>query len=131
MLHRSGAYALSAFLSQSVTDGTLVITKRTHIATDNIYRHPVNPSGITIEWNNPLVSTQTMARRIALLLLSYYKNGILTFDVPYRGNPEIECGDHICYTTETGLHPPMIVEDNDLQFNGAFRGHISGRKAVT
>ena len=127
-----GAYSIDlAFPAHTLTDATVTIKKRPYIATKGFVRKSINPSGITIEWDNPLASNARQANRIATVLERYYRYGVLTYDVPYRGNPEIECGDHIYYTTETGIHPPMIVEDNDLQFNGAFRGHISGRKAVT
>ena len=131
-LTQSGAYAASIVFGHRVlTNAKVTIQKRPRIATKGFVRKTLNPSGITIEWDNPLASTSQMANHIATLLEMYYKYGVLTYDFPYRGNPEIECGDHIYYTTETGLHPPMIVEQNDLSFNGAFRGHISGRRSLT
>lgn len=128
---RSGAYAISIAFQSALSDATVSVRKCPLVAAKGYVRKNLNPSGITVEWDNPLASTASMANYIATLLWMYYKYGVLTYDFPYRGNPEIECGDHIYYTTETGLHPPMIVEQNDLSFNGAFRGHISGRRSLT
>lgn len=119
-----GAYAVDVFFPTAVSGKTVTIERYGCDEAKAVYVENVNPSGSTIEWSNPLLYHP---KNLALILAKYYGDGVLTYDFSYRGNPELECGDVINYTTETGRLAKMRIEDLTLEFNGAFRGHIRGR----
>lgn len=119
-----GLYCTEVVFPNAVTNKTLTITRTEYNEAKTVSVRSINPSGITIEWDNPLIYSPNY---LALILAKYYGDGVLTYDFSYRGNPELECGDVIYYTTETGKKALMRIEDLTFEFNGAFRGHIRGR----
>ena len=50
-----------------------------------------------------------------------------TYDMSYRGNPEIEVGDLIGMQTRYTDDMPVLVLTDEITFNGALRGQIKAK----
>jgi len=83
---------------------------------------------------NPLVQTRTVAQRIANKLLAYYKDPRRDIEIDWRGNPALLLGDIILTPDyqrsgedQRGL---FYVTKQELEYNGALRAKLSGRRAL-
>ncbi len=78
---------------------------------------------------NPLVSTQEQAEKLAEWLGNYYANNI-SYDVSYRGEPRIAAADIIKMESDVINNLQVEVTSQTLKFNGAFSGTLEMRKAL-
>jgi ribosomal protein L39E len=76
---------------------------------------------------NPLVQTTAVAEVIAENLLIYYKNPRRDVEIDWRGNPAMLLGDRISVTNKLEQNDYYVVKQ-ELEFNGALRAKLSGRK---
>lgn len=102
--------------TKSVTVTGKPIAKRT-----TLYTLPVAGQGSVDEEKNPLLTDAEMCRALASHVAAYLQLRN-TYDISYRGNPELECGDVIGFQT---MYSPMIkgvLLTDEITYNGAVRG---------
>lgn len=89
--------------------------------------YPVNATGKSLEWKNPLVATEARAEAIAQFVGDYVDSNIF-YDYDYRGNPEYDVNDTI--RQENDFTPDMqtIITDHKIGFNGGLSGQITSRR---
>lgn len=93
------------------------------------YTLNLNPIGECLEIENPLITTQEMAETLAEWLGQYYKNNV-SYSVEYRGDPRLNAGDIIHVESAKRNSLQVVVESNNVSFNGAFSGSVVMRKAL-
>ena len=77
---------------------------------------------------NPLVQTTAMAQDIANRLLNMFKDPRRDLELEWRGNPALQLNDIVIvpdYKDERGY---FYVIKNELEFTGALRARLSGRR---
>ena len=77
---------------------------------------------------NPLVQTREVAQKIADTLLAYFKNPRRDVEVEWRGNPALLLGDKIA-VVDKDEENEYFVTRQELEFDGALRARMSGRRA--
>ena len=77
---------------------------------------------------NPLVQTREVAQKIADTLLAYFKNPRRDVEVEWRGNPALLLGDKVA-VVDKDEENEYFVTKQELEFDGALRAHMSGRRA--
>lgn len=90
--------------------------------------HVINPTGISITFENPLISSQEHAEQIAEWLGQYYKNNV-TYDVKYRGEPRLNASDIVYMESDVLNNLQVEIETATFTFNGAFGGTLNLRRA--
>ncbi len=92
-------------------------------ATEHDVVETISGKGDVIKWENPLVTTQTMAQNLLAWLKDYYLlEGCYKFDT--RGNPEIDVNDSATQIKYNGDYMEVLITDLTLGFNGAFSGSV-------
>ena len=87
----------------------------------------LNDNGENVTWDNPLVNNATIARDVANWLADYYRSQI-EYEVNWRGDPRVEAGDIITLERMNKTNVQIRIVQNDFSFNGAWSGHIIGRR---
>ncbi len=77
---------------------------------------------------NSLVQTVAVAETIADNLLAYYKDPRRDVEIDWRGNPAMLLGDRVTVTDKLEENDYFVVKQ-ELEFDGALRARLSGRKA--
>lgn len=96
-------------------------------ATEHIVEEVINTKGSVVKWENPLITTQTMAENLLAWLKEYYLlDGTYEFDT--RGNPEIDVNDNVTQKKYDGTDMKVLVLETSLGFDGAFSGSIKTLK---
>lgn len=119
----SETYARAADLELSA--GTKNITIKGKMLSENstVTTYPVSSSGEIDKEENPLITNQEMRDALAEHVASYLKMRN-TYDVDYRGNPEIEVGDVIgLQTLYTGEMDALVLVD-EISFDGSLSGRM-------
>ena len=78
--------------------------------------------------NNPLIQTREVAEVIANKLLQYYKDPRRDVEIDWRGNPALLLGDRVSVTDKNEINNYYVVKQ-DIDFSGALRAKLSGRRA--
>lgn len=115
------AYARAVDLEMSsgrkqVTIAGIPLTEHTTVQT-----LAVSSNGSVDVEKNPLITDPNMAKALASHVAAYLQLRN-TYDVSYRGNPELECGDIIGLQT---MYTPVVkglVLTDEITYNGALRG---------
>lgn len=114
-------YARAVDLVLSEGTKTITIIGKPITEQQTIYTLPVKSSGSIDVEKNPLITNHSMCVALADHVAEYlqYRN---TYDVTYRGNPEMECGDVIgMQTAFTDLLKGLVLTD-EITYNGALKG---------
>ena len=84
---------------------------------------PVSKDGEVDTEDNPLVTTQNMAQDLANRVKNYLtmRN---TYDISYRGNPELEVGDEIAIQTKFSGQLDGLILTDEITFNGSISGKV-------
>lgn len=77
---------------------------------------------------NPLVQTREVAQTIADTLLAYFKNPRRDVEIEWRGNPALLLGDRTSVVDKDETNEYFVTRQ-ELEFDGALRARMSGRKA--
>lgn len=88
-----------------------------------------NQNGEDIEWDNPLISTESLAKELEIWLASYYL-GRVTYEIDWRGDPRVDANDLFYYELKDGREQMIRAYENSLSFNGAWSGKIKARAVV-
>lgn len=119
----SGAYYVEvAFLGIEVGDNVEVIIKgyKYNIAT-SYYSQTINNRGSEKEWQNPLISADDHCQEVAKWLADYFASGI-EYELDYRGEPAIDCGDVIGQENKYDPDLKTIVEQSQITFKAGVLG---------
>ncbi|MBO5837285.1 MAG: hypothetical protein J6Q92_05265 [Oscillospiraceae bacterium] len=119
----SKVYAQAADLVLSAGTKTITITGRPLSQQATVYTLDVGSQGSVDEERNPLITDLNMAKELATHVAAYLQQRN-TYDVSYRGNPELECGDIIGLET---MYSPVVkglVLTDEITYNGALRGKV-------
>lgn len=88
----------------------------------------LNTTGVSVRFENPLISTEAHARQVAKWLGNYYKNNI-SYSVKYRGEPRLDAGDIVFMESEVLNSLQTEIQKSTFTFNGAFGGNLELRRA--
>ena len=119
----SGAYYVEvAFLGIEVGDNVEVIIKgyKYNIAT-SYYSQTINNRGSEKEWQNPLISESEHCQEVARWIADYFASGI-EYELDYRGEPAIDCGDIIGQENKYDPDLKTIVEQSQITFKSGLLG---------
>ena len=126
----SGAYYVEvAFFGIEVGDNVEVIIKgyKYNIAT-SYYSQTINNRGSEKEWQNPLISADDHCQEVAKWLADYFASGI-EYELDYRGEPAIDCGDAIWQENKYDPDLKTIVEQSQITFkSGVLGGGLRTRR---
>ena len=86
----------------------------------------VNATGEVDIEENPLITNEAMRIALTNHVIGYLSMRN-TYDMSYRGNPEIEVGDLIGMQTRYTDDMPVLVLTDEITFNGALRGQIKAK----
>lgn len=122
-LLESRIYAQAADLKLSAGTKQVTVTGVPLRETSTVFQFPVQREGAADTEQNPLITDEKNARALAQHTADYLKMRN-TYDMEYRGNPELETGDVI--ETETRFLPRLkgLVLTDEITFNGALHGRI-------
>lgn len=112
-------------------DGTMVsysISGYEYILGERKYAMRYNDDGDVKTWSNPLVSTPEHAADLEEWLAEYFL-GDVEYEIDWRGDPAVDAADLFHLETKVGTVSIRGYE-NELTFNGAWRGNMKARKAV-
>lgn len=87
-----------------------------------------NDDGLVKEWSNPLVSTAEHAADLEEWLAEYFL-GDVEYEMNWRGDPAVDANDLFHLETKVGT-VTIRGYQNELTFNGAWRGNMKARKVV-
>lgn len=88
----------------------------------------VNNCGNDKEWNNPLISDLEHSRELAEWVGDYYSSGI-EYELDYRGEPAIDCGDTIRQENKYDSSLQAVVEESQISYDaGALSGGLRTRR---
>ena len=105
------------------------ITGKEYILSTEKYFKKHNENGADMEWDNPLVSTESHARDLEEWLSSYYL-GIVDYQLDWRGDPRTDANDLFYLGLKDGRKRLIRAYENDISFNGTWSGKIKARAVV-
>ena len=81
----------------------------------------INNRGTDKEWQNPLISNAEHGKHVTAWLADYFASGI-QYELDYRGEPAIDCGDTIGQENKYDPDLKTIVEESQITFNAGLLG---------
>ena len=113
----------------SAAEEKIHVTATGNVLTEStqIVEHPIDNSGEVDHIENPLIGNETHADDLAKRVVDYLKMRT-TYDFNYRGNAEIEAGDHLVIESDFSPKVYGIVLKTDITFNGVVSGTIKAKK---
>lgn len=99
-----------------------------YIVGEQKYSKRYNDDGEVKTWSNPLISTASHAADLEEWLAEYFL-GDVEYDIDWRGDPAVDASDLFHLETKVGT-VTIRGYQNELTFNGAWRGHMKARKVV-
>ena len=117
--------------SLEAASGTeVVVTGSEFGTTQTVTKKELNVSGTVEMWENPLVSSSTLAADLAEWIGDYLRSD-REYDLTYRGEPRIDAND-IAFL-ENKYVPDLLLRiyEHTLKFNGALSGTIKARRDMT
>ena len=122
----SGAYFVRVVFS-AAGDKTISIFGKKYIKYEREYRLATGIKGTVLEWENPLIDSDTLGGIAAESLKDYH---LITGSYEYetRGNPELDLGDLVIQNNYKGEEMTMRLIGWSLGFNGGFSGSVKTMK---
>lgn len=81
----------------------------------------VNNRGTDKEWQNPIISDAEHSKQVATWLSDYFSSGI-EYELDYRGEPAIDCGDTIGQENKYDSNLKAVVEEAQITFDSGLLG---------
>ncbi len=125
----SDIYARAADLVLSSGTKAVTITGKTLSENSVVVSYPVNLDGETDEEKNPLITNDEMSVALAEHVKKYLQMRN-TYDVTYRGNPELEVGDIIGLQTKYTDELDALVLVDEITFNGSLSGKVKVKALI-
>ena len=126
----SGAYYVEVAFSGVKTGENIevAITGYKYNVATSYYSQPVHNRGTEKEWQNPLISFGNHCQEVAKWLADYFASGI-EYELDYRGEPAIDCGDVIGQENKYDPDLKTIVEQSQITFkSGVLGGGLRTRR---
>lgn len=126
----SGAYYVEVAFSGVKTGENIevAITGYKYNVATSYYSQPVHNRGTEKEWKNPLISFDDHCQEVAKWLADYFASGI-EYELDYRGEPAIDCGDIIGQENKYDPDLKTIVEQSQITFkSGVLGGGLRTRR---
>lgn len=126
----SGAYYVEVAFSGVKTGENIevAITGYKYNVATSYYSQPVHNRGTEKEWKNPLISFDDHCQEVAKWLADYFASGI-EYELDYRGEPAIDCGDVIGQENKYDPDLKTIVEQSQITFkSGVLGGGLRTRR---
>lgn len=119
----SGAYYVEVAFSGVKTGENIevAITGYKYNVATSYYSQPVHNRGTEKEWQNPLISFGDHCQEVAKWLADYFASGI-EYELDYRGEPAIDCGDVIGQENKYDPNLKTIVEQSQITFKSGLLG---------
>lgn len=119
----SGAYYVEVAFSGVKTGENIevAITGYKYNVATSYYSQPVHNRGTEKEWQNPLISFDDHCQEVAKWLADYFASGI-EYELDYRGEPAIDCGDVIGQENKYDPDLKTIVEQSQITFKSGLLG---------
>lgn len=119
----SGAYYVEVAFSGVKTGENIevAITGYKYNVATSYYSQPVHNRGTEKEWKNPLISFDDHCQEFAKWLADYFASGI-EYELDYRGEPAIDCGDVIGQENKYDPDLKTIVEQSQITFKSGLLG---------
>ena len=106
------------------------LTGNEYKLSESSYTHNYDEKGSnTVNWKNPLVGDVEHAGRLEKWLASSYLANT-EYDIDWRGDPRIDSGDYLIMDKGDKNNLLVKIKQNELSFNGAWRGKITARKVI-
>ena len=119
----SGAYYVEIAVSGVAIGETVNITVKGYkynVSTAYTVQ-TVNNRGTDKEWQNPIISDAEHSKQVATWLADYFSSGI-EYELDYRGEPAIDCGDTIGQENKYDSNLKAVVEEAQITFNSGLLG---------
>lgn len=126
----SGAYYVEVAFSGVKTGENIevAITGYKYNVATSYYSQSVHNRGTEKEWKNPLISFDDHCQEVAKWLADYFASGI-EYELDYRGEPAIDCGDVIWQENKYDPDLKTIVEQSQITFkSGVLGGGLRTRR---
>lgn len=126
----SGAYYVEVAFSgvKAGENIEVAITGYKYNVATSYYSQPVHNRGTEKEWRNPLISFNDHCQEVAKWLADYFASGI-EYELDYRGEPAIDCGDVIGQENKYDPDLKTIVEQSQITFkSGVLGGGLRTRR---
>lgn len=119
----SGAYYVEVAFSgvKAGENIEVAITGYKYNVATSYYSQPVHNRGTEKEWRNPLISFGDHCQEVAKWLADYFASGI-EYELDYRGEPAIDCGDVIGQENKYDPDLKTIVEQSQITFKSGLLG---------
>ena len=108
----------------------LTVTGKAYVVTNRTTAKTINSVGVVKSWENPLISDDDLAKKLAHWLGNYYENNI-SYNITYAGEPRIDSGDIVLLENKIANGVNARIYEHELSFNGAFSGTAKAHKNVT
>ena len=105
------------------------ITGKEYILSTEKYFKKHNENGADMEWDNPLVSTESHAQDLEEWLSSYYLR-IVDYQLDWRLDSRTYANDLFYLGLKDGRKRLIRAYENDISFNGTWSGKIKARAVV-
>lgn len=125
----SGAYYVELGFSGGETGSEIkfTVTGKKYNVSESMYSVAINNRGTDTTWDNPLISDYSHCKDVAEWVADYLSSGI-EYELDYRGEPAIDCGDTIFQENKYVDDLKTIVEEHQLTFNGGIDGALRTRR---
>lgn len=114
---------------QSETAIKFRIVGHEYIKNNKFYTVVHNQHGESIEWNNPLISTDTQAEKLEKWLSSYLL-GSVDYNIDWWGDPTTDVGDLFYFLTQKGNETLIKSYESELKFDSGWSGTMKARRVV-
>lgn len=126
----SSSYYVTVDLSGMTGEKEIIVTGRAYLVASKRFSKQIGNVGTIEEWENPLVSEESLAGLLADWIGNYFANNI-EYDISYRGEPRLDAGDLIFLENRYLPNLQIQIYEHRLSFNGALSGTVKARRAVS
>ena len=125
----SQIYGRAIDLELSSGTKNITITGSTITESTEVCTYEYNSTGETDKEENPLITEQSMCDTLAENVSTYLKQRN-TYDLEYRGNPELETGDFINMQTFFSQDLQSLVLTDEIYYNGTLHGKLKLKNII-
>lgn len=116
-------------VSTSIESVKYKVTGFEYQVSESNYSVHHNEFGDVIDWKNPLISSDTLANDVAEWLASYYM-GDVDYKIKWRGDPRTDANDLFYLKLKDRDKVTIRTYQNELSFDGSWKGNMKSRKVV-
>lgn len=106
---------------------TVLVKGYRYNESSSYYAVSLNNRGSIKEWQNPIVSDLSHAKKIAEWLSGYYSSAV-EYDLDFRGEPALDAGDTISQENKYNDNLNVVIEEIQLKFEQSIRSNLKTRR---